>query len=121
VVVTWRLAIQDHALLPSPRQRPIRRAQQPAVQVADEQYTVGDRRKALGELLRRVGRTVEVPQVFNQVWVEPRFNVGEQAAVDLQGGLQAAHEVEDGGAVALRQLTSGSKHGSSAFMCISMP
>ena len=33
--------------------------------------------------------------------VEPGFDVREQAAVDFQSGLEAAHEGEDGGAVPL--------------------
>jgi hypothetical protein len=43
------------------------------------------------------------------VRVEPRFDVGEQAAVDLQMWLQAAHEVEDCAAVPLADLFAGIK------------
>jgi hypothetical protein len=41
------------------------------------------------------------------VRVEPRFDVGEQAAVDLQAGSQAAHEAEDGGTVASARFGAG--------------
>jgi hypothetical protein len=77
------------------------------VQVADEQGMMKDGPKAPGELFRRVGRAVKVPEVFDLVRVEPRLDVAEQAAVDLQVGLQPAHEVEDGGAVTLTNFFIG--------------
>src|SRR5262245_13023872 len=80
--------VQGHQILPPPRQQPVRRTEQPAVQVPDKQDTVRDRRKAPGELLWGIGRAVEVPKVFNLVRVEPGFDMGEQAAVGLQVGLQ---------------------------------
>ena len=43
--------VQCHRILPPPQQQPVRRAEQPAVQVADKQDTVRDRRKAPGEFL----------------------------------------------------------------------
>jgi hypothetical protein len=52
---------------------------------------------------------VEVPEVFNSVRVEPGFDMREKAAVDLQMGLQAAHEVENSGAVALAHFFIGIK------------
>jgi hypothetical protein len=81
------LALQAHRPLPPPRQQAVRRAEQPAVQVADKQDTARDRRKAPGQLLRRIGRGVEVPVVFDPVRVQPGLDVREQAAVDLQAGL----------------------------------
>jgi hypothetical protein len=56
------------------------------VHVTNEQDPVRDRRKAPGQLLRGVRRAVEVPEVFGLVRVQPRFDVGEQAAVDFLVG-----------------------------------
>jgi hypothetical protein len=69
--------------------------------MADEHDTVSDRRKALGEPFRCVRWTIKVPEVFNLVGIEPRFDVREQAVVDLQVRLQAAHEFKHGDAEAL--------------------
>jgi hypothetical protein len=77
------------------------------VHVADKQDLVRDRGKAPGKLLRRIRRAVEVPEVFNPVGIEPGLDMAEQAAADLKMGLQAAHEGEDRGAVALAHLLIG--------------
>src|SRR5262245_41297478 len=44
--------VEAHHILPSPGQQSIGRAQQPAVQVTDKQDTMGDCRKAPGQLFR---------------------------------------------------------------------
>ena len=44
-------AVQSYRPLAPPGQQAVRRAEQPAVQVADKQDTVRDRRKAPGEFL----------------------------------------------------------------------
>src|SRR5262245_35380260 len=70
--------VEAYRPVSSPRQQSVRRAQQPAVQVADKQDTLPGRRKAPGQFFRRIGRAVEVPQVFNRVRVEPGFDVRER-------------------------------------------
>lgn len=71
------------------------------VEVAEENDTIRDCRKASRQLSRGIGRPVEVPKVFDLVRVEPRFNVRKQAVVDFHAWLKAAHEVKDGAAVPL--------------------
>ena len=70
--------VETYLLFASPGQYAFRRAEQPAVQVAHEQGAVRDRREAASELLRGVGRAVEVPEVLDAVRVEPRLDVAEQ-------------------------------------------
>jgi hypothetical protein len=50
---------------------------------------------------------VEVPEIFNLEGVQPRFDMREQAAVDLQVGPQTAHEIQDGNAVTLAHGFTG--------------
>src|ERR1043165_5164773 len=83
------------------------RAEQPTMKAAQEEDTVRDRRKAPAEFLGRVGWSVEVPQVFDLVGIEPGFDVGEEAAVDLQMRLQAPHKIKNGGAVPLAYRLCG--------------
>src|ERR1043165_8531499 len=77
------------------------------MKAAQEEDTVRDRRKAPAEFLGRVGWSVEVPQVFDLVGIEPGFDVGEEAAVDLQMRLQAPHKIKNGGAVPLAYRLRG--------------
>src|SRR5439155_26063544 len=48
-----------------------------------------------GHLLRRVGRAIEVPKIFNPPGVEPRLDMAEPAVFDCQLRLHAGHVAED--------------------------
>src|ERR1700681_556074 len=74
------------------------------MKMAQKDDTVRNHSKAPGEFLWRVRWSVEVPEVFDLVRIKPRFDVCEEAAVDFQTRFQAAHEIEDGGAVPLAHL-----------------
>jgi hypothetical protein len=64
------------------------------VVVADEHHSVGDRRKEACDLFRSLGWSIEVPEVLNLLRVQPRLDVREQAALDLQAGLKTAHVIQ---------------------------
>ena len=67
----------------------------------DEDDPVRNRCEAPGSLLWSFGRPIEVPQVLDVLRVQPWFNVGEKAAIDLQAGLKTAHECQNRLAVPL--------------------
>ena len=87
--------LQDDRPLPRPRVQAVRGRHEPAVEVAHHHDPVGEGREAPGHPLGGLGRAVEVPQVLDLLGVQPGLDVGEQAAVDLQSGPEAGHEVED--------------------------
>jgi hypothetical protein len=99
-------SIQDNGTIPEPRLETFGSREQPAMEVPDEDESVRHRCEALGKLLRGLGQSLEMPQVLDLLRVQPRLDVGEEAAIHLKAGLKRSHECQHTVAVPLPILWS---------------